>query len=222
MRIQQILPYILLFSVGLVSCSSEEGNSTANRAAYSGPGKATIDAAAQWQGEAPIDPRDVSEIDAAVTALGMLPSERAQEAYNWTLPMINGDSLSLSDFSGRVVIIDFWDTWCPPCRRGIPELVELQTEYGPRGLTIVGMAFGRDGVQAVAEFAEQYSINYPVVMANAMVSRRFGNIRSIPTAFVIDREGRMRSMHVGYTQKELFRREIEALLPPAEAMAARL
>lgn len=134
------------------------------------------------------------------------------EAAPWTLKDLDGKEVSLSDFEGKVVIIDFWATWCPPCRKGIPELVELQEKYGAKGLSIVGISLDQGGVAPVRKFAEEYKINYPVVMGDEDVVSAYGNIQAIPTAFVIDRKGKIVDKHVGYADKAYFEKMIQPLL----------
>lgn len=150
----------------------------------------------------------------AASEAGLMPADRAQQAPGFTLMSVEGGEVSLSDYEGQVVLLDFWDTWCPPCRRSIPDLIKLQETYGDRGFTVLGIAFGNEGRQKVVDFAEEYEINYPVVVMgqDRALARQYGGIQSIPTMFMVDREGRVRAMHVGYRGKELFVRQIEALL----------
>jgi cytochrome c biogenesis protein CcmG/thiol:disulfide interchange protein DsbE len=144
---------------------------------------------------------------------GMLKSDEAPIAPDFTLKNVEGGMVSLSDYKGKVVILDFWDTWCPPCKKEIPGFIELQDKYGDKGLVILGAAFGRYGEEKVAEFAKEWKMNYPVIIADQKVNRDYGGIQSIPTTFVIDTDGKARSRHVGYVEKAVFEREILALLP---------
>ena len=148
----------------------------------------------------------------ATKAAGLLPLDQAPMAPEWTLPQVDGSNLTLSEHRGKVIILDFWDTWCPPCKREIPGFIELQKQYGDEGLVVIGAAFGRDGQGAVNQFVKEWGINYPIVLANSQVNRQYGGINSIPTTFVIDREGRARAKHVGYVAKEVFEQQIKALL----------
>jgi len=144
---------------------------------------------------------------------GMLQAGEAPIAPDFTLTNVAGGTLTLSDYKGKVVILDFWDTWCPPCKKEIPGFIELQDKYGDQGLVIIGAAFGRYGEETVAEFAKEWKMNYPVVIAGQAVNNSYGGIQSIPTTFVIDTQGRARSRHVGYVDKAVFEKEILALLP---------
>lgn len=144
-------------------------------------------------------------------------SEKSQEmkyplAPDFALTDLNGNTVKLSDYKGNVIILDFWATWCGPCRRGIPEFIELQDEYGEDNLTILGISVDQGDLSVVPAFADKYGINYPVLYANHDVQRKYGPIRSIPTAFIIDKEGRVRDMAIGLRPKSYFKRTIDSLL----------
>lgn len=147
--------------------------------------------------------------DAAIKA-GLLPADKAPEAPDWELKTVDGGTMKLSDHRGKVVILDFWDTWCPPCRAEIPGFVEMQKKYGDK-LVIIGAAFGNEGPEAVKSFIKEYGMNYPVVYVTAQVNQMYGGIQSIPTTFVIDKNGKARGMHVGFAEREVFEKEVEAL-----------
>lgn len=133
-----------------------------------------------------------------------------ERAADFTLMDSNGDDLTLSDLRGKVVIVDFWATWCPPCRQEIPGFVALQKKYGDE-LVIVGVTLD-DSWDPVHPFMKQYAINYPVVMGNPSVVRAFGNIDAIPTTFVLDREGVIRLKHRGYGPPDVFSKAVDEAL----------
>jgi thiol-disulfide isomerase/thioredoxin len=152
--------------------------------------------------------------DDAASDLGMLPADKAPMAPDWELKSAtDGSTVKLSQFRGKVVILDFWDTWCPPCKAEIPSFIELYDQYKDDGLVIVGAAFGNNGPDAVKQFVKDWKMNYPVVLVTPQVNSQYGGIQSIPTTFVIDPEGRARAMHVGFAEKDVFEKEIKALLP---------
>ena len=107
-----------------------------------------------------------------------------EKAPDFELENIKGGKLKLSDYKGKVVILDFWDTWCPPCREEIPDFVELYKKYN-ENVVIIGAAFAQRGKKAVEDFYKEYKMNYPVVIATQATARDFGGIRGIPTTFVI-------------------------------------
>ena len=145
-----------------------------------------------------------------LASLNINPTDAAQNdiigksAPSFTLLDLNGNKVSLSDFKDKVVILDFWATWCPPCIKEIPHFIELYKEYKNQGFTILGISVDRQGIGIVKSFNQKYKINYPIVMADSQVARAYGNIRSIPTTFVIDPAGKIRRMYVGYRDKAVF------------------
>jgi len=112
-----------------------------------------------------------------------------------------------------VVLLDFWATWCPPCREEIPHFKELYDQYRGEGLVVIGVALDDGGEKDVAPFAQQNQINYPLSVTGAQeLGQRYGGIRGIPTTFLIDKEGRIAKKYIGYQSKEMFEKEIQALL----------
>ena len=131
----------------------------------------------------------------------------------FTLLDLNGNKVSLSDYKGKVVIIDFWATWCPPCVREIPHFIALYKEYKDKGLSMVGISVDHQGINVVKTFNQKYKINYQILMADSQVTSTYGNIRGIPTTFVIDPSGNIQRMYVGYRDKAVFETDIKKLLP---------
>ena len=129
-----------------------------------------------------------------------------------TLDGIDGKPIKLSDYAGKIILIDVWDTWCPPCKKGIPEFIELQDEYRDKGVVILGIAGGRFGLKAVQDFAREYGMNYPVALVNQSVIEELGSIQSIPTAFLLDKDHKVIQRYVGYRPKTVFAADIERLL----------
>src|SRR5579859_4532983 len=107
----------------------------------------------------------------------------------WQLNDIDGQSVKLSDFKGKVVILDFWATWCPPCKAEIPGFIALQKQYAAQGLTVVGVSLDTAGASVVKQFMQRVGMNYPVVIGDEKIAGQYGGIEAIPTTFVIDRNG---------------------------------
>ena len=134
-------------------------------------------------------------------------------AADFSLPQLNLQTLRLSDYRGKIVLLDFWATWCDPCREETPHLVELQNKYRDQGLQIIGVSMD-DGPEPVREFYQQFHMNYPVVMGNAEVSERYGGVLGLPIAFVIGRDGRIYARHIGATEVSVLEQEVKKLLSP--------
>lgn len=129
-------------------------------------------------------------------------------APKWTLQDLAGETVASSDFDGNVVVLNFWATWCPPCRMEIPGFIELQEEYGEQGFVIIGISLDEGGPGVVSEFSESIGVNYPILMGDPRVVGAFGGVRALPTTYIIDRDGNIRNTHVGYLDKRSLERVI--------------
>jgi len=134
---------------------------------------------------------------------------------NFTLKDMNGVDVKLASFKGKPIIVNFWATWCGPCRAEIPSLVELQTQYGAEGKDVVILGISVDDpIEKLKPYAAQMKMNYPVLVGNGRddVQDAFGPLWGIPVTVFIDREGRIAKKHSGIASKEQFEQEIKALL----------
>ena len=136
--------------------------------------------------------------------------EVGKKAVDFTLNDINGNKVSLSNYSGKVVILDFFADWCPPCRQEVPDFIELEKQYGSQGFSMIGVALVDRN--AAKEFSGKMGINYPVLVDDENVSAAYGPIRSIPTTFVINKEGKIAKVYIGYRTKDVFEKDIKELL----------
>ncbi len=149
------------------------------------------------------------------SAVASTPEEQYPEAPDFELPSVDGKQIKLSDFKGKVVFLNFWATWCPPCRREIPAFIELIKKYGNDGFIVLGVAVDpREFTQIdkVKPFVKQMGMNYPVVYDTKGISQMYGGIRSIPTTFVINRQGKVVGQIVGSRPKATFESIIKDLL----------
>ncbi|MGH7997487.1 MAG: TlpA family protein disulfide reductase [Opitutaceae bacterium] len=151
-------------------------------------------------------------VSVACAAEGAMSAPDRTPAPAWALPDLQGTSVTSNQFKGKVVVLDFWATWCPPCRAEIPGLESLYRQYADKGLVIVGISLDQDGPAKVKAFVKQHGLTYPIVMGNEQVSSNYGGIDAIPTTFVINRKGAIAAMHVGYTDRDVFEKEIKPLL----------
>jgi peroxiredoxin len=130
----------------------------------------------------------------------------------WSLKDVDGKTVSSADYKGKVVLLDFWATWCPPCKAEIPGFVAMQKAYGEQGLVVVGVSLDEEGARVLKPFMQQFGIIYPVVLGDAKTAQAFGGVRSIPTTFIISREGKIVGQHVGFADKAEFEKAILPLL----------
>lgn len=124
----------------------------------------------------------------------------------------DGSTIDSNSYKGQAMIINFFATWCPPCRKEIPSLISLQNEYGPRGLTVIGMSTDQGGSKLVEKFMKKMQINYPVVMADGQTPRDFGGILGIPTSFLVNRQGLVVKRYDGYVDHQTLVRDLESIL----------
>ena len=172
--------------------------------------KALREAAALEAAEAD-QKRQLSEVKKVASAA------RAVPAPAWTLKGVDGEVVSSEQFKGKVLVVDFWATWCPPCRAEIPGYIAMQKKYAADGLVIVGISVDTEGPAVVKKFIKDAGINYPIVMADDQIQDAFAPIGGYPTTLIIDREGRIRDRKLGLESTENFEKKILALLRPPQA-----
>lgn len=147
----------------------------------------------------------------AAAAAPKAPAAR-KAAVPFDVTTLDGRRVTLEGLRGKIVILDFWATWCPPCREEIPHFKALYEQYRGR-LEIVGIALDQEGEPIVTPFVRQQGISYPIaVETDGRLSRAYGGIRGIPTTFVIDQQGQIYQKYIGYRDQQTFDRDIRALL----------
>ncbi len=136
-----------------------------------------------------------------------------QNAPDFTLKDLQGKKVTLSSYRNKVVLIEFWATWCPPCRMTIPELVKLTDEYADKDFTVLSINVdeGRDVETKLNEFIDEFGINYPVLLADNLTIRLYG-IVPIPISFLLDRKHTIVKKYTGYVERKDLKEEIERLL----------
>ena len=132
-------------------------------------------------------------------------------APDYTLKAIDGTSLRLSDYRGKVILLDFWATWCAPCQEEIPRFVEWQNEYRDRGLQVIGVSMD-DSPEPVQKFSREFRMNYPVAIGTQDIASQYGGILGLPVNFVIGRDGRIKAKHLGMYDLMLLKRELNEQL----------
>lgn len=132
------------------------------------------------------------------------------EMPHFELPDLTGKMVNSQQFKGNVILINFWATWCPPCKREIPDFIELYKKYKSQGFVVLGIAL--DDKASVEKFKNSYKINYPILLGTQNVVRQYGNIRGIPTSFLVGRDGKVVQKYDGYRPKEVFEKDIKTAL----------
>ncbi len=149
------------------------------------------------------------------TACGPLDLESAEDAHpligtiapEFSLPVLDGGELSLESLRGKTVVLDFWATWCAPCVFQIPILNALASEYADRGVVVLGVAVDVEGREAVAPFAAQEGIQYPILLGDEELAKLFG-APGFPYSLVIDPQGQIVARHMGITDKAAYRKHL--------------
>lgn len=141
------------------------------------------------------------------------PAPAASIAPDFTLPTVEGKNVRLSDYRGKVVLLDFWATWCPPCRQALPHLAELQQALGARGFQTLGLNLDEEKSELLSFLAEN-PISYPTLRASENTRAAYGGVAAIPQVFLVDRKGKIRERYQGYTPEigERIKAAVDGLL----------
>jgi peroxiredoxin len=145
------------------------------------------------------------------------PDKERKIAPDFSLKDSDGKMVHLSDYKGKVVLLDFWATWCGPCKIEIPWLKEFQRKFRDKGFEVIGVSMDEEGWQVVKPFVTELAINYRIVIGDDSTAQLYGGVDALPTAFVIDREGKIAAVHVGLTSKGEIEHGIEQVLDAASA-----
>ncbi|HTB13541.1 MAG TPA: TlpA disulfide reductase family protein [Bryobacteraceae bacterium] len=155
---------------------------------------------------------DTPKVKAAVKAEG----ER-KPAPDFTLKDSDGKQVKLSDYKGKVVLLNFWATWCGPCKIEIPWFMDFEQTYKDKNFAVLGVSLDEDGWESVKPYIQQKKINYRVMIGTEQVAQMYGEVDSLPTTFMIDREGRVAAVHIGLVSKSDYIHDITDLLGASES-----
>lgn len=139
-------------------------------------------------------------------------AQSKQKAPNFSLTTASGDTVELARLKGKVVLVNFWATWCGPCRKEIPGFLEVYKKYKSKGLEIVGISLDQKGFEVVTPFVKKNEISYPNVVDDGKLAEAYGGIRAIPTSFLVGKDGNIVKKHVGMLRKQDLERLISGLL----------
>lgn len=149
---------------------------------------------------------------AAACVSGRAPAPGLAQVPDFELKDVQGNPVTFASTQGQVRLVNFWATWCAPCREEIPTFKELETTYGPKGFKIVGIAMDDGGVTVVKPFVDKMEIGYLNLIGDDAVAEKFGGIFGFPTSFLVDRQGKVVKSWPGLVPKSILVREIETLL----------
>ena len=140
-------------------------------------------------------------------------AETAAKMPDFQLERVGAEgSIASRDFKGKVVLVNLWSAWCPPCRQEIPSLVKLHNQYHDQGFSVLGLSVSEGDKAEVESFVAKLDVNYPMAFANRAVAMSFGNVIGLPTSFLVDRQGAIVKYYLGYTAIERLQQDIEPLL----------
>ena len=158
--------------------------------------------------------RTIFLIIALLFSLVATAAQSVQPAPTLSLRTIDSRIINLNDYQGKIVLLNFWATWCPPCRQEIPQLIKLQREYRARGLRIVGVTYPPENRSRVRQFARSKKINYPIALGTKETKLLFASTETLPITAVIDAEGKLRDVIEGIMYRDEFNEKIKPLLSP--------
>lgn len=205
---------LLLVSVSLLGCVRE--NDTASRTTGSSVDTSASSVHSEQGGAtAPVPLPSNPGDEPAVAMISHVASggspKPGMAAPNFGWKESNGVERSLSDLKGKVVLLNFWGTWCPPCRRELPDIVKIHKEFGPKGLEVIGVCLENvdDPIPHVVEFARSNNLDYLLVIGSDEVTSAYGGIQAVPTTFVVNREGKIVDQMIGMRSEAEFRAAVE-------------
>lgn len=171
--------------------------------------------------DAPATSSSPSATGSNVPAGGTIQSpDEPEDAPDVTVETMSGESIALAGRPGEVLLVNFWATWCAPCRKEIPDLVALQEDLGPRGLTVIGISLDQQGAEAVEPFLADYAINYPIALdTEGAIEKAFGGVYGLPMTYVIGPEGRIQHRVLGLFPTDEMRPKLTALLDGSDERA---
>ena len=141
-------------------------------------------------------------------------------APDFELPALDGKNLKLSDLRGKAVLLNFWATYCGPCKIEMPWFVELQKEYGPQGFQIIGVAMDDASLEDIVKFAKEMGVNYPILLGKESVGQSYGGVSVLPTTFFLDRDGKLIAREFGLQSRSVFVDHIKKAMSQGQAVQA--
>ena len=142
-----------------------------------------------------------------------IPSPQNRENMpEFELPLLEGGTFASADQEGRVLLVNFWATWCSPCRTEIPDLIALQEELGSDEFDVIGISLDQDGTEYVKQFTDAMEVNYPILLDDGAVAEAFGGVYALPTTFVVDKTGKITHRTIGLFPIESVKEELQEMI----------
>ena len=148
----------------------------------------------------------------SVRAASTMPDKDRKPAPEFELKDADGKTVRLSDYKGKVVLLDFWATWCGPCKIEIPWFIDFERKYKDQGFAVIGVSMDEEGWTVVKPFVSELAINYRILQGSDATAQLYGGVEALPTTFLIDRDGRIAATHVGLAGKDDFEDGIKLLM----------
>jgi cytochrome c biogenesis protein CcmG/thiol:disulfide interchange protein DsbE len=152
----------------------------------------------------------VALVLAFVLAGGVSFAQKSKPAPNFKLIAYDGNVVELAKLKGKVVVVNFWATWCGPCRQEIPGFMDFHTQYKEKGVVVVGVSLDQDGWEVVKPYVERTKINYPVVVDDGSLAEAYEIPNAIPATYVVDKKGNIAKSHIGFMTKS----QLEGIIKP--------
>jgi len=195
----------LVLAVGGIACGEQGGATDAGDAAPAAEspaeGASTAQASASESEAAPVAAEAPAPAREPAPVAAASADDDRRDAPAWKLPNLEGESISSTRYAGRIMVVDFWATWCPPCIFQIPILNSIQARYADSGVAVIGVAVDAEGAEVVKPFAEEHGIEYTTVIGDEGLARKFG-APGFPALAIVSPEGKIDSMHVGLIEEE--------------------
>jgi peroxiredoxin len=161
---------------------------------------------AAWQ-------RLIPHVPAAYASMRVDTAAQAPKAApDFELKDVDGKVHHLSEYKGKVVVLNFWATWCPPCRKEIPDFIEMSKQYEAQGVQFIGVAMDDEGLDKVKPWVASHNIPYPIFLSDGKVGPAYGEMSSIPVTYFIDRKGMIRQTYIGMRTRPIFEKDLLPLL----------
>ncbi len=190
--------FMLAAIVALSSCSKPAAKKTVHTSASDAPKPA-----AMMQNH-------IANVSAVA---GVNPAQKGH-ATDFSWYNSDGEKMSLADFRGKTVLINFWATWCPPCKAELPDIEAISRQYSPKGLVVVGVSedAGKNALRDVSNFTSQHGLTYQIVLDDNSIADAYGNINAIPTSFIVGKDGKILKSWVGERDREFFETTVKKYL----------